>query len=117
MLQRIQTLYLLLSVILMGVCLGMLFTRVLESYEYYVIGGLCGLFVLVGLWTIFDFKNRKRQMRSCVRLMLLAILAAAALYRVPVLIAFPAVSLVSVLLARRGIKRDEDLVRAADRIR
>ena len=117
MLQRIQTLYLLLSVILMGVCAGQLFGRELDAWAFWTALASCALTVVLAIFTIFDYRNRRRQMRMCVRLMLLCVIAGACLWQNLLLLTFPVVSLVSVMLARMRVKHDDDLVRAADRIR
>lgn len=85
------------------------------------------------LWVnIFLFKNRKKQIRLCnyAIVSFVCYFATIAAYAwafavnagtegcSPTLcLLFPLLSLALTLLARRGIKRDEELVRAADRIR
>lgn len=86
----------------------------------------------VGAYAIFAFRNRLAQARLCLFAVLL-IVGWYVLYFVygqvlsggqsgvsftpSLTAALPAVSVVFYLLARRGIKADERLVRAADRIR
>jgi len=85
---------------------------------------------LLTIWTIFAFKNRKRQARLCVWNMVLMLLWYA-LYAVDGLVftpakttfmpywaaALPLVAELLYLLARRGVMADERLVRSMDRIR
>ncbi|MBR5083595.1 MAG: DUF4293 domain-containing protein [Prevotella sp.] len=85
---------------------------------------------IISLYAIFSYKNRKRQVKLCNTciLLVLAWVVAYALFGFvlpdkemtfsPLFAAFmPFVALILYLLARRGIIRDEKLVRAADRIR
>ena len=89
------------------------------------------LLVIVNLWNIFCYKNRKKQIRManwCIALTLIFYIAAIAYVIVfaseteasvrptPTMFA-PLVAMIFTLLARRAVKRDEALVRAADRIR
>jgi len=91
---------------------------------------LSALSSLVSLVTIFLYRNRNAQRKSCtVLVVLLAIvcgLSAGYLSALPDGVAIrtlsfaaflPVVAIVAVLLARRGIVRDEKLVRSLDRIR
>lgn len=88
---------------------------------------------VVMLWyTIFKFKNRKKQMRLCCYACTAIVLyyATAAAYALafaanvgaaswmpaPAML-LPLLSLLLTIAARRGVKHDEELVRAADRIR
>ncbi len=83
---------------------------------------------------IFLFKNRKFQMKLCgLVILLLAALTASVFYyidnsgQLPALsgyasdfrpgIIFPLVALIFVMMANRFIKKDEELVRSADRLR
>lgn len=83
----------------------------------------------IQLFAIFDFHKRKRQISLCTlsMVLMLAWYAAYAYFAlaVPERMTFgvgfaaclPLVSIILLLLAKQGIKSDEALVRAADRIR
>lgn len=152
MIQRIQTVYLLLSVILLVLC-GMFPIATISPddvsspslmYNMCIIDGNTGKwsFSVVGLllvliyvcvitvFNIFGFKNRKRQMSRCVLSMVLLVIwlvgyivicntivpeGALVRYEYPAVLPFIAILLQ--WLARNGIKHDEELIRAADRIR
>ncbi len=86
---------------------------------------------VISFLTIFIYKNRKLQMQLCVVniFVLMALVGLIALYSrmavselgaqiaysFPVI--FPLIAIVLTFMARRGIKKDEELVRSADRIR
>ena len=149
MIQRIQTLWLLLASV---AAVFMFFFPVAEindsnsimiyTYETISIGGIDGLlqsgYVLAGLIgiiavlsfiTIFLFKNRTLQMRLCTFISLLDI------FTVILIVVFsvnqsenpgitiglsailPFVIFILILMARRAVRRDDLLVKAADRIR
>ena len=92
---------------------------------------MTALSMILPLIIIFGYKNRKRQISHVNLAMLLAVawyavcaaycFAAASRTGFEVApsygLAFPALSLLALYLAKRGIKHDEALVRAADRIR
>ena len=81
------------------------------------------------LFTIMDYKNRKRQITFCILIILLIILWSLAYlllcqfmlegqeFHIKVTSFLPCISFILIILARRAIKADEALVRAADRIR
>ena len=158
MIQRIQTIYLLVATICSVVCLslpigryvddGLLTARLYNlcilqvdnSAEHVFSFAAVPLFVIlllavvISLYTIFMYRNRKLQMRLCSFSSLLvigwyivyAVLAklwggsidVTSLSFAPgVGAALPAVALIFNLMARRAINADEQLVRAADRIR
>lgn len=84
----------------------------------------------IAVFAIFLFKNRMLQARLCVvNILLILVWMALCAYYVfatqpeschldmSFTAALPAVSLILYILARRGIIKDEKLVRAADRIR
>ena len=87
--------------------------------------------ILLGILCIFGYKNRRRQMVMSTLLvsvtLVLALTYVAYGYSYGTSfdlrflpswgIVFPVLSFVCTLLARRGIRKDEELVRAADRIR
>lgn len=149
MIQRKQTIFLLLALIATVVCLlsrighfepvGMGTDAIM--YNMYVRGAKEGMMVFplmvvllltcpLILWAVFAYKNRKFQARLCLWTAFLDVVWYA-LYAVygyvigmenttfhieqPVILPF--LSIIMLLLARRGILADERLVRAADRIR
>ena len=153
MIQRKQTIYLLLALVAVVVCLmqpvgvfqaeGMAPSR--EMFNLYIVnnGAATGatltvfpLFVLLllacplMLWAIFAFKNRPRQALLCTACSVLCMLWIAVYCVLGYAIGIdgytftmtwqaclPAVALIFLNLAHRGIMADERLVRAADRIR
>ena len=157
MIQRIQTIYLLVAAICSVVCLSLplgryvddgLLTAKLYNLCIMQMGGaehgfsfaavplfvILLLVVVISLYTVFMYRNRKLQMRLCSFSSLLvigwyivyAVLAklwggsidVTSLSFAPgVGAALPAVALIFNLMARRAINADEKLVRAADRIR
>ena len=157
MIQRIQTIYLLVAAICSVVCLSLplgryvddgLLTAKLYNLCIMQMGGAEHVFsfaavplfvilllvVVISLYTVFMYRNRKLQMRLCSFSSLLvigwyivyAVLAklwggfidVTSLSFAPgVGAALPAVALIFNLMARRAINADEKRVRAADRIR
>ncbi|MCH5311375.1 MAG: DUF4293 domain-containing protein [Prevotella sp.] len=157
MIQRIQTIYLLVAAICSVVCLSLplgryvddgLLTAKLYNLCIMQMGGAEHVFsfvavplfvilllvVVISLYTIFMYRNRKLQMRLCSFSSLLVIgwyIVYAVLAKLwggsidvtslsfapSVGAALPAVALIFNLMARRAINADEQLVRAADRIR
>lgn len=151
MIQRIQTVYLLLAAIVSSICLfmqiGLYEPETMgvgyRMYNLYLIDGehrlsfrVAPLFVLlvlqivVCLVTIFKFNNRKQQMHMCLWAngLIVSWFVAYALYAFVLGVeghtfyvlwpmVLPLVAFVFIVLARRGIRADEKLVRAADRIR
>ena len=117
MIQRKQTLFLLVAVIACVICLFL----------------LCSVSALMSLATVFLFKNRKLQINLCSINLLFNVLwyvdyaviffGLVGLEKVSGNLTFhwgavmPLISLVFVLLARKGVSDDEKLIRAADRIR
>ena len=113
MIQRIQTIYLLLAVVVLVV--GCVFEPI--GYNK----GLTGGMALVGLVVMFLFKNRPLQARLCTVLMAIGVIYYIALAVIqPKLEWYAAMPLVAVLLlflAKKGIEKDEKLVKSLDRIR
>ena len=158
MIQRIQTIFLAIVVIL-GVLFsfapileftGYEFSYLMNAYKTIVIGNedgeiiaknmgvgvMQGLIFLVALSAIFSFKNRSLQIKLCkLNILLIALqIAAIVMYSdtvktaigpniEDVLVSYkfgsiiPVLSLVLTYLAIRFIKKDDKLVRAADRLR
>lgn len=153
MIQRIQSIYLLLVVALQIVTLclpvGMFVTRteVWSFYNYGLINaeatttdnscwGMFALMLLssiVAFGTIFLYKNRKLQVRLTIFNMLVIIgwyvvfyafmigykemLDDMLFFNTSLTLALPIVSLILSVMAVRAIRKDEKLVRAADRLR
>ncbi len=151
--QRIQTVYIALTVILLVLCCcmplalfepqGMEFPSVM--YSLVLIDGLgviksyCPmmLFVVTAvavvalIFALAGYRNRRRQIKICrvaLSLELLWIVMYAVLcilylrgntfiYHTRIAAFFPVAAIVLILLAIRGIKKDDELIRSADRIR
>lgn len=84
----------------------------------------------LSLYTIFKFNRRKKQMKFAQLLMVLSVLLMGSLFTMsflkvedPAVVEYkfaafiPAVNIVLAFLARMFIKKDEELVKSADRIR
>lgn len=153
MIQRVQSLYLLLSAIFMGLVFLFPFVEFIDAsskvyelnflqfksleenvtitYNVYPIAFFVGLSVLLSIVTIFIFKKRLLQMRFSMFniIILIAILALVAFYTFKfkndfnaaiafgISSVFPIISIILILMAFRGIKKDEKLIRSVDRIR
>lgn len=158
MLQRIQTLFIVIAIIAIGLTFVFPVTSLsagdakaiytnygLKSIDakgnakiieagYIYIAGAINLIVL--LYTIFQYKNRKWQMKLCRVAYLLIIVQMGLYFFMPdaamanmklagevkmdgygLAFYFPLVALAFVFLAEYFIKRDEQLVRSADRLR
>ena len=155
MIQRIQTVYLLLATILMSLTLFLPLATIINGtseivVKAFAVSGLSDvtdtlplyLGILLSITTallmaiIFLFKKRMLQIRLCVSAIVLLVGSAAFLglycYRLCDLLAelngdlvftlgfaslMPIVAIIPVVLAIRGIAKDEALVRSLDRIR
>jgi len=152
MIQRIQSIYLLLAAAFLGLSLAL--PMAVFSHEGSVIATmrLCGIYnvndhlvshlwaipavttvsLLGALVAIFLYKNRRKQIAVTNGLMLLIlvllVLGIIAAYNPPVAlgsctaapaygIVFPFLAYVSTWLSRRAIRKDEELVRSAERFR
>ena len=113
MIQRIQTVYLLLAAILLAVCF--------VFDEGMLPGGLTLCLAVFSVIDIFLFRNRVLQARVCLALMLAGIV-----YYIFMAVnqpamgwysALPLVAILMLFLARKAILKDEKLVRSLDRIR
>ena len=133
MLQRIQTIYLLLTAVLATAMYFLPFSIIICKPE------TCSLFpyitasvvLLTTLITIFLYKNRKLQIKICIVNIIFLLLTYAEvlfgayqkignweIFRVNCIGAvLPLISIILILLAIRAIKKDENLVKAADRLR
>lgn len=137
MIQRIQSIYLLLAGLFSAFTLfvplitpckdEMQATEHLSPWLYNVIAFVI---IILALVTIFNFKKRKRQIQfinytlACCVLWYIAFAACtyfSALYdegyNLHIGLLFPLLSVITLFLAKKAIKHDEDLVRAVDRIR
>ena len=129
MLQRIQTIWIFLAV------LGALFLN-LTAQDFDILGGnmliniSTILLILLGLLSIFSFKNRKRQiLLNNISLFINALLVGFLIYwlqNLPGGISFPEkgiepvfplIAVISLVFANIYIKRDERLVKSVDRLR
>lgn len=150
MIQRIQSLYLLIAAIIMLTLLKIPFVNFLGEITYsfnysglidlsngnivqrnFIGMGLFIVIVMLVLTAIFLFKNRKLQMKICNYTMLLqtlliiVVVVHAFQYQktlsIPIkpdlglIIVF--IGIILVYLAKKRIKKDDDLVRSVDRIR
>lgn len=98
---------------------------------YLLLAALSALIIGLSVFNIFQYKNRRRQIRlanwgvALVVVWYIAYIAVGTLltsdlgmsFSPALCAALPFVSLIFTLLARRAIQKDEALVRAADRIR
>ncbi len=129
MLQRIQTIWIILAV------LGAVFLN-LTGQDFDILGGKLTInvstiiLILAGLLSIFSFKNRKRQMLlNNISLIINALLVGLLIYWLlnlsggiqfpekgiePI---FPFISVICLLLANVYIRKDERLVKSVDRLR
>lgn len=150
MIQRIQTVYLLLAVVV-GIVAnsmeiatlgtdGLLRCRVFSLWLVDADGGrnmsTCAIFIIqlvcltMALFTIFQYRNRKMQMVFCNALVTLMVIwymiTGAYLYffsqDMSILsirwgLPLPLLEIILFIMAKKRIKHDDDLVKAADRIR
>ncbi|MEZ4859260.1 MAG: DUF4293 domain-containing protein [Flavobacteriaceae bacterium] len=136
MLQRIQTVYMIFSILVMGL-LYIWFPVVEDASKTLVISkteplvlGLVFVPVIVTLLSIFNFKKRQQQfVLNRLSILLNFVLLGVFVYRslkvsgetlvsekgIGVLL--PIISIVFLVLANKAIKRDEDLVKSVDRLR
>ena len=149
MIQRIQTVYLLLSALLLGLMFFLplahaigpensVFRIMVWGYDDPIVNSLTlaattllGATIVLEIITVFRYKKRRLQKRLCTAQIVLLLLTAGvtALYlksfgeegfgpvALSVTAAFPLVAAILTLLARRGIVKDDKLVRSLDRIR
>lgn len=136
MLQRIQTVYLIISILILG-ALYMWFpvitdtndNVIIHQNEPLVLGLLFGSIAL-SLISILNFKKRKQQfVLNRLSIILNFVLLGVFVYRSLTLsgetlvsekgigVLLPIISIVFLVLANKAIKRDEDLVKSVDRLR
>jgi hypothetical protein len=147
MIQRIQTLYLLISVILIGLLFVLPFAEIAKDGAIYlfnfkgisldgglkmngiVIPVLLSIILALHIFAISDFKKRVRQMQIIVYAVVLSVVLMGSIFYFTLYslsgsqfsfkIGFFFPSIVTILdwLAIRAIKKDEALIRSIDRIR
>lgn len=147
MIQRIQTIYLLISAILVGLLLALPFAEIAKDGVIYLFNfkgilldgtlkenGLAIPILIVLIlafhgFAIFSFKNRIKQVRIVVISMLLILCLlglfffytyysfSGAVISFKISIVFPLIAIILDYLAIRGISKDEALIRSLDRIR
>lgn len=146
MLQRIQTIFLLIAVLAFGSLFYLPFASTETAYENFLADKIYNLMdsplliiivavgILVSLITIFLYNNRPMQVRltwiSIIIGILIPLVAAAQFYygteeigiqnielSVRTGIFIPVVIIIALALALRNIKKDEDLVKSMDRLR
>ena len=113
MIQRIQTVYLLLAAV--ALIVGCVFEPM--GYNKGLTGGMAILTLLV----VFMYKNRTFQANICTVLMAIGVVYYIALAVMQAILgwytAMPMVAILFLFLARKGIVKDEKLVKSLDRIR
>lgn len=128
MIQRIQTIYLLICVVLTTVC--MYFEISAESHPW-ALTAIMGITGVLEFLDIFLFRRRALQMRVCTFCIILLLGWYGALvgfayilgdglvgeHRPEPWAAIPAINAILLYMAFRGIHRDEMLVRSLDRLR
>lgn len=134
--QRIQTLYLVLSILFLSLIPALQVNLAMAQPLFWGGIGLAGISVVLTVWGIFQFLNRKKQL-STVRIAAIVAFLAVGLCKVAYLITTPQVlwmnfiqnpailwgiggaflGFVFQLLALYAIRKDENLVRSMDRLR
>lgn len=147
MLQRIQTVYLLISSILIGLLFSLPFAEIVSNNQLFVfdirgivrngtieqdgfaIAGFIGLILLLHIFVLFSYKKRLRQIRFLVFTIILLLGLFGMFYfftyysfegaeiSFKIPVVFPLVALILDYLAIRSIGKDEALIRSIDRIR
>ncbi|MEM7185148.1 MAG: DUF4293 domain-containing protein [Bacteroidota bacterium] len=136
MLQRIQTVYMLIAILLLGAMYLWFPTvedaagvAVMDRNEPLVLGLMIGS-VLFTIYSIFSYKKRQLQfVMNRLSIILNFVLLGVFVYRALTLSGetmvsekgigglIPIISIVFLVLANKAIKRDEDLVKSVDRLR
>lgn len=151
MIQRKQTLFLLIAVVLNFLCLifpigefisrgvgvnPLMYNLWIEdgqgsvSFASAPLFGILFLETIVSVVTIFRYNNRRQQIKFCslnILLLVLWYITYAIVFslnsiedggfKLHMVAIFPLISLILTMMAKRGVKADEALIRAADRIR
>ncbi|MDN6311177.1 MAG: DUF4293 domain-containing protein [Flavobacteriaceae bacterium] len=136
MIQRVQSFYLVIVVILNAVIFNLLpatdfeFNLILGENTYWIISALFHLSALLALISIFKYKDRKLQfVLGRVNMLLNSVLVGVFVYgslNLPgendfsekgIGVLLPIISIVFIVMANKAIKKDEDLVKSVDRFR
>ncbi len=136
MIQRVQSLWLLLAAVCAALTLNFPFysgnyikdntTHLLTGMDGFVLATTTIILSALALFTIFLFKNRKLQLRLCIAGILLEVLVIFLYYREIQDYSAGTYSLTSILhagilpgffLAARGISKDAKIIRESDRLR
>ena len=151
MIQRIQSLYLLVAIVLQSLSLVLNWSTYLLEDSYYTLTGLSSSFeainamplvfgitvsIILLIVVLLQYKNRARQMQlaniAIIQLLLVMGLFSWIHYNLinsikadfpgmeigyGVAVIFPLVSILLVWMAKKAVKKDDDLVRSADRLR
>jgi multidrug transporter EmrE-like cation transporter len=127
MIQRIQTVYLFVSVVTIGIIAYLLQQQMQLMNGNFALAVLSALGVvfLLNLFTILLFKNRKLQSSLLLISLLIQLITVAGMaygmlqLKYPILIPICVTSAVVIctVLARKGILADEKIVRSMDRLR
>ena len=135
MIQRIQSLFLLIAALLFLVTF--FFRPIIASetltWLFPTVVGIHAVVALVAIWAIFLFNNRKQQLKIVTLLQFLALIAIISVFAgaymtglvndLPgntlgiVMLVLPMVGYVLIRLAGQRIKKDIELVRSVDRLR
>jgi FtsH-binding integral membrane protein len=129
MIQRIQTIWIFLAV-LAAVFLFIAGQDVVISDGLPVLDAACVILVLVGLLSVFSYKNRKRQiLLNNISIIINVLLVGILIYwllklsggmQIPekgIEPMFPLIAIVCLFIANIYIKKDERLVKSVDRLR
>lgn len=129
MLQRIQTIFILLSV-LAAVFLFITGQDVEALGVPSLVSIVCVVLVLVGAFSLFSYKNRKRQlMLNTISIIINALLIALLIFWLQNLSGgiqfpekgiepiFPSIAVICLFIANIYIRKDEKLVKSVDRLR
>lgn len=134
MIQRIQSIYILLIIVVNAIALFFheklnALADVLDkiSYEYLI---YFGIVLLLALWNLLSFKNRSLQSNLGIAILFLnSVVLGFLVYTLLILpgeieiskkgvwVVVPFISIVLIVLALKGIKRDDNLVKSANRFR
>ena len=121
MIQRIQSLYLLICTILPIVFIWLIYQNNLFDIIFILSLALNVLTSIISFVTIFYYKRRRTQFVLCRLNILLNFSILACFYFVmgvfDIVILIPIICIFLLVAANRAIKKDEDLIKSMDRIR
>jgi hypothetical protein len=102
----------------------------ISVYENYALDILAALVIIFLIYAIFIFKNRTFQIKLCNLIIFLLVVIAGTeiwqfirtlsnfpIHHIKIAFFFPFISIIFTLLARKFIRKDEELVRSTNRIR